>query len=255
VTVNLSCLLTIFLGNIVFDQPPITSVQLLWINMMMDLFAALALSTEPPHKSVLDGKPFDDKVSLLTPTIQRQILGISLYNFVVMTILMFFGSMIAGLDHYDRSISTLYPMPDGFTTRDPADYGVMDKKYLGAQAKTKHLTYIFNTFVFLQLFNMINCRKTGKHDFNVFESFFHNFYFILFFCLTFVIQYILIEWFPWVSRTVSLSRGEWGSSICVGATVLIVSALLKMTPESWVERISTDGLIDEDKAADNTMLD
>lgn len=54
VTVNISCLLTIFVGCIVFDQQPLTSVQLLWINVIMDLFAALALSTEPPLKQVID---------------------------------------------------------------------------------------------------------------------------------------------------------------------------------------------------------
>mgnify|MGYP003944644629 CR=1 FL=1 len=46
--------------------------------------------------------------------------------------------------------------------------------YDAAQSKRQHLTKIYNVFVFLQLFNEINCRKVGNKDFNVLESFFHN---------------------------------------------------------------------------------
>jgi hypothetical protein len=47
--------------------------------------------------------------------------------------------------------------------------------------KKKCVTSIYNTFIFLQIFNFINCRKVGGKDFNVFENFFHNMYFILVF--------------------------------------------------------------------------
>ena len=47
--------------------------------------------------------------------------------------------------------------------------------------KRDSVTSIYNTFIFLQIFNFINCRKVGGKDFNVFENFFHNFYFILVF--------------------------------------------------------------------------
>lgn len=51
--------------------------------------------------------------------------------------------------------------------------------YEHSQDKVLHFTYIFNTFVFLQIFNEINCRKVGVYDKNVFESFFHNKFFLL----------------------------------------------------------------------------
>ena len=64
-----------------------------------------------------------------------------------------------GLPSYDRYANTMLENVDG-------------------QYKLKHFTYIFNVFVFLQIFNEINCRKIGIQDFNVFDKFFHNFYFL-----------------------------------------------------------------------------
>jgi Ca2+ transporting ATPase len=61
VTVNISVLVTIFVGIILFANSPLNAVQLLWINLIMDTFAALSLSTEPPLKQVIKGKPYKDK--------------------------------------------------------------------------------------------------------------------------------------------------------------------------------------------------
>lgn len=57
VTVNISVLVTIFAGTIFFAHSPLNAVQLLWINLIMDTFAALSLSTEPPLKQVMTGAP------------------------------------------------------------------------------------------------------------------------------------------------------------------------------------------------------
>lgn len=102
---------------------------------------------------------------------------------------------------------------------------------------------------------MINCRKVGRNDFNVFESFMHNWYFIIFFFLIALIQFLGIHYFSFIMRTLPLSRGEWGACICIGSTVLLASAILKMTPESWLKKLDTDKLVDEEKSADNTLID
>jgi len=94
----------------------------------MDTFAALALATEPPLKTVIQGPPFNDNVSLLSPTVWRQILGISAWNVLVMLLIMFFGRMIGGLEDYDRSTPTIYSMPSGFGTR--GVYNEFDLAYI-----------------------------------------------------------------------------------------------------------------------------
>jgi len=70
VTVNISVLVTVFVGIIAFNQSPMNAVQLLWINLIMDTFAALSLSTEPPLKQVIKGKPYKSDVSILTLTVR-----------------------------------------------------------------------------------------------------------------------------------------------------------------------------------------
>jgi len=58
VTVNISAILTVIFGSIWLVESPLSAVQLLWINLIMDTFAAFALSTEPPLPSVIQGPPF-----------------------------------------------------------------------------------------------------------------------------------------------------------------------------------------------------
>lgn len=168
VTVNISALLTVAIGSVKLMESPLSAVQLLWINLIMDTFAAFALSTEPPLPSIIVGPPCNADAQLLTPVIWRQIIGMSIWNTIVMTLMVFFGPLISGLE-----------------------YKITDTAN-GNEAKKKHLTLIFTTFVMLQLFNEINCRKVGRRDFNVFESILHNKYFLLIVGGTSAIQYALI---------------------------------------------------------------
>jgi hypothetical protein len=103
------------------------------------------------------------------------------------------------------------------------------------------------------MLNMINCRKIGKRDFNVFESFFHNSYFLIIFLGIFGVQYALVNVFPSITGCVPLSKSEWGAHIVIGSTVLLASLMLKLTPEKWVNKIPTS-MINEDAECDNKML-
>lgn len=122
------------------------------------------------------------------------------------------------------------------------------KTYIGASAKKTVLTYAFNTFCFMNLFNLINCRKVGASDKNVFERFSHNWTFLGVFFGTFVAHIALVQYCPVLLSTVSISKGEWGGAIAVGASVLAIGLVLKLTPESWVSRIPVDRFgVDEDQ--------
>lgn len=120
-------------------------------------------------------------------------------------------------------------------------------------SKRRHLTYIFNTFVFLQIFNFVNCRKVGPRDFNVFEAPFHNMYFLAVVVGTATTQVLMCEGFHALTGTVGLSRSEWGACIAVGATPLLISAALKITPVAWVAGLG-GVLPDEDKDTDSKLL-
>jgi Ca2+ transporting ATPase len=79
VTMNISCCLVVFLGGATMGVSPFNVVQLLWINLIMDIFGALALATEPPKTNVLRYKPVNDKDSVMTKDMWRQILGVSVW--------------------------------------------------------------------------------------------------------------------------------------------------------------------------------
>ena len=168
ITVNISALCTVLIGSLWLVESPLSAVQLLWINLIMDTFAAFAFSTEPPIKSCITGPPFKADTNILTPAIWRQIFGVSAWNVLIMTILIILGPSFAGLDYKWSE-----------TANDNEN-------------KREHMTLVFNTFVLMQLFNQINCRKTGKDDFNVFEQIQQSKFFLLVVLATFVIQYLLI---------------------------------------------------------------
>jgi magnesium-transporting ATPase (P-type) len=65
----------VFLGGVVVNDPPLTSVQMLWVNLIMDTFAALALATEPPAESLLKDPPYSRHELIVTAVMWRNIVG------------------------------------------------------------------------------------------------------------------------------------------------------------------------------------
>jgi P-type Ca2+ transporter type 2B len=65
----------VFLGGVVIADPPLTSVQMLWVNLIMDTLAALALATEPPSEELLNDKPYTRNELIVTSIMWRNIVG------------------------------------------------------------------------------------------------------------------------------------------------------------------------------------
>ena len=100
--------------------------------------------------------------------------------------------------------------------------------------KLKMFTLILVTFVYMQVFNYINCRKIGQKEFNVFERLFSpyekiNGYFWFIIIFVAVAQILMVQIFYVFTRTTPLSKGEWGACITVGSSVLVVAFFLKLT--------------------------
>lgn len=99
----------------------------------MDTFAAFALATEPPHSNVLEDAPWKEDVNVLKTEVWGQIIGMTVWNTLMMILIIVLGPTTSGLEYE-------------FT--DTASMGTDAGK-----AKAQHLTLIYNTFVFLQIFN------------------------------------------------------------------------------------------------------
>lgn len=74
-TVNVVAMFIVFMGGVVVADPPLTAVQMLWVNLIMDTFAALALATEPPAETILEDPPYSRTELIVTPVMWRNIVG------------------------------------------------------------------------------------------------------------------------------------------------------------------------------------
>ncbi|KHJ40285.1 calcium-translocating P-type ATPase, PMCA-type [Trichuris suis] len=139
-TVNLVAVLVAFVGACSIEDSPLKAIQMLWVNLIMDSLAALALATESPQEDLLKRKPYGRKKPIISRQMMKSILGHGIYQLVVVFVLLFAG---------DR----LFDIDSGIGKR---------------TVPTQHFTLIFNVFVLMTLFNMFNARKIhGEH--NVFE--------------------------------------------------------------------------------------
>jgi len=137
-------------------EHPLSVLQMLWLNLIMDSFASLALASEPPVEAQLNRPPVNRSLSIITEQMWYNMIGQSLYQIVVLVILLF-----------NRD-----DLPD---CED------------GSGPESRHYTLIFNTFVFMQLFNEFNARKL-QGEMNIFTGIFSNALFLGISAFTFVIQ-------------------------------------------------------------------
>ncbi|CAG8888006.1 unnamed protein product [Penicillium egyptiacum] len=151
ITVNITAVILTFVSSVYSSDNTsvLTAVQLLWVNLIMDTFAALALATDAPTEKILDRKPVPKHVSLFTLTMWKMILGQAVYQLAITFMLYFAG---------DKLLSA-------HLSSEP-------------EMRTKQLsTVVFNTFVWMQIFNEFNNRRLDN-KFNIFEGMFRNYWFL-----------------------------------------------------------------------------
>lgn len=143
-TVNVTACFLVLFGAFMGTESPLTVTQMLWINLIMDTFAAIALASLPPSRKVMEDKPRDRKASILSPTMRKDILGVGFFFFFLL-------------------VAMLYIFEHG-------DYTSMCDLFLNLHVgerdglSTYELTLIFTTFVMTHFFYLFNARafETGK---------------------------------------------------------------------------------------------
>ncbi|KAG9158404.1 hypothetical protein Leryth_013151 [Lithospermum erythrorhizon] len=197
-TVNVVALMVNFVSACVSGSAPLTAVQLLWVNMIMDTLGALALATEPPHDGLMKRQPIGRNVNFITKIMWRNIIGQSIYQLAVLGTLKFRGKKLLGLHGSDSDI-------------------VLN-------------TLIFNTFVFCQVFNEINSRDMEK--INVLRGMFSSWLFMFIIVSTVAFQVVIVEFLGTFADTVPLSSQLWSASVLMGSGSLLVAVVLKFIPVS-----------------------
>lgn len=179
-TVNVAALVINFIAAVSSGEVPLTAVQLLWVNLIMDTLGALALATEQPTNDLMDKPPVGRTEPLITKVMWRNLIAQALYQIAILLILEFKG-----------------------------------KSIFSVTEKVKD-TLIFNTFVLCQVFNEFNARNLEKK--NIFKGIHKNKLFLAIIGFTLVLQVVMVEFLKRFANTEKLDWKQWG--ICTGIAAL-----------------------------------
>lgn len=187
--VNVAALLLVLGGAVIGTEMPLTVTQILWVNLIMDTFAALALASLPPSHEVMGEKPRKASDFIITKGVGFGILFCGVAFFLV---------MFAFLIYCERR-----------------GKGGVD---------THELTWFFTTFVMLQFWNLFNA-KALMSNCTAFRHLLQDKGMLLVFALVFVGQWLIVTFGGEMFRTVPLSFGEWAIIIASTSAVLWIGEL------------------------------
>ncbi|XP_062276422.1 plasma membrane calcium-transporting ATPase 1-like isoform X12 [Scomber scombrus] len=213
-TVNVVAVIVAFTGACITQDSPLKAVQMLWVNLIMDTFASLALATEPPTEALLLRNPYGRNKPLISRTMMKNILGHGVYQLTVIFTLLFAGERIFDIDSGRNA--PLHAPP------------------------SEHYTIVFNTFVLMQLFNELNARKIHGER-NVFEGVFNNPIFCSIVMGTFFIQFFIVQFGGKPFSCVSLTPEHWLWCVFLGIGSLLWGQLVSSVPTSWLKFLKSAG--------------
>eukprot|EP01071_Lankesteria_metandrocarpae_P002134 Lankesteria_metandrocarpae@DN2101_c0_g1_i1.p1 len=247
-TVNIVAVVLAVIGAIVLRESPLTTVQLLWVNLIMDSLGSLALATEPPTEDLLDRKPHSRTDYLISKTMWRNILGQAVYQLSVLLPLLFAGeryipetewTYLTTEDRNEVHGFTEYSLYGTGTNRvrsgrhfhpfsNDEDYQANWDITIGP---SRHYTVLFNTFVMMQIFNLLNARKINNES-SVFSGIFKNYMWWLIAALVMTGQILLVEvgGRPLNCHLEGLTVVQWAICVSFGVCAVLVRTALQLLP-------------------------
>ncbi|KAJ3103217.1 hypothetical protein HDU96_009372 [Phlyctochytrium bullatum] len=218
-SVNVSAVAITFISALTdtSESPVLTAVQLLWVNLIMDSLAALALATEKPTPELLQRPPASRKAPLISITMWKMIIGQSILQISVNFILLYAGPILFG---YTELVNA-GGMPNA------KDKLISNEAF---QQKEFIRTLVFNSFVMMQIFNMINCRRIDN-NLNVFKGLFNNPYFYSIFIGVAIVQFIVVQYGDVVFTTTDIPASLWGVSVLCGTLSIPWGAVVRLIPD------------------------
>ena len=204
ITVNITAVVLAFVSAVSSSDghSVLSPVQLLWVNLIMDTFAALALATDGPTEKILDRKPAPKSAPLFTTNMWKMIIGQAVYQLVVTFVLYFAGNSILG---YSKS-------------------NAIQQKDLA--------TIVFNTFVWMQVFNQFNCRRLDN-KLNIFEGIHRNFFFIGINIIMFAGQVLIVFVGGEAFQIKRINGAQWAICILCALPCLLWAIVLRYIPDAY----------------------
>uniref|UniRef100_A0A8D0L254 Calcium-transporting ATPase n=1 Tax=Sphenodon punctatus TaxID=8508 RepID=A0A8D0L254_SPHPU len=226
-TVNVVAVIVAFTGACITQDSPLKAVQMLWVNLIMDTFASLALATEPPTESLLLRKPYGRNKPLISRTMMKNILGHAVYQLTLIFTLLFVGEKMFKIDSGRNA--PLHSPP------------------------SEHYTIIFNTFVMMQLFNEINARKIHGER-NVFDGIFRNPIFFTIVLGTFAVQIVIVQFGGKPFSCSPLQLDQWMWCVFIGLGELVWGQVIATIPTSRLKFLKeAGGLTDKEETPEEDL--
>ncbi|XP_017781694.1 PREDICTED: plasma membrane calcium-transporting ATPase 2 isoform X5 [Nicrophorus vespilloides] len=213
-TVNVVAVIVAFIGACAVQDSPLKAVQMLWVNLIMDTLASLALATELPTSDLLLRKPYGRTKPLISRTMMKNILGQAIYQLTVIFSLLFVGDKLLDIE-----------------SGRGAEFG---------SGPTQHFTVIFNSFVMMTLFNEFNARKIHGQR-NVFQGIFTNPIFYSIWIGTCASQVLIIQYGKMAFSTKSLTLEQWLWCLFFGVGTLLWGQLVTTVPTRKIPKILSWG--------------
>lgn len=204
-TVNVAACLTVLFGAFTGTESPLTVTQMLWVNLILDTFAAMALASLPPSPQVMNAKPRDRSAFIITSHMKRRIISTGGLFFLLMMALLYL------FRHADVE-SLLQPWHLDFSSP--------------GHISPYELSLFFTLFVMLQFWNLFNARAfgTGRSAFHMAHC--DGFIFIA--LLILVGQYLIVTFGGTMFSVVPLKAADWGIVIAATSAVLWVGELRRL---------------------------
>ena len=209
ITVNITAVILAFVSAIASpsSHSVLSAVQLLWVNLIMDTFAALALATDAPTEKILNRKPSPRSAPLITTNMWKMISGQALYQLVITFTLYFAGASILGYD----------------VVANP-------------ELQTELDTMVFNTFVWMQIFNELNSRRLDN-KFNIFEGIHKNYLFIGINAIMVAGQITIVFVGGAAFQIKAIDGMQWGVCLLCAAPCIGWAVVLRCVPDRWAEAL------------------
>ncbi|KAL8835132.1 MAG: hypothetical protein Q9170_003437 [Blastenia crenularia] len=237
ITVNITAVVLAFISAVASSKmhSVLSAVQLLWVNLIMDTFAALALATDAPTEKILDRKPTPKRAPLITTNMWKMIIGQAIYQLLVTFVLYFAGYDILG---YDTKC-----LPQNLGSECPDLIGAaLDVCLRDAVPKcvdTMHTelnTMVFNTFVWMQIFNEFNNRRLDN-KFNIFEGVLRNYFFIGINCIMVAGQIMIVFVGGKAFQIKRIDGTQWAVCILCALPCLLWAVVLRCIPDMYAGKV------------------
>ena len=264
--INLTVCSFIVICSCIGSETPIRSIQMLWIDLIMDSLATLTLATEPPHDGLLKRRPTKRNENIITQSMLNHVSFQTLVQFGLLMFIYIFGPCFIHEQNLSRIAENkvilkcygilpghaidpnkiLYGIKTFWSNDVEIDQNYVDKGLCGEygdynnlakalklynkhQGAPVQLTIIFNVFVLYTLFNQLNCRIVDG-SFNIFARIKNNKLFIFLEIFEFVVQFIIIEFWNVIFKATKngLTLQQWGICILLSSFSLVVDFILKI---------------------------